>query len=132
MDWQSVINILTWLVPSGAAGSVVVWYANKTTRGLREIKESHDAYKIMYEDVKNTLIEEIDEKKALRKAVGRLERAIAAVGECRYSHDCPVDRELRKPETSPNEYGKGVSRQRSHQGSGNKSDSIGAELRGDG
>lgn len=132
MDWSAILSVLTWLIPSGAVGSIAVWYASKTSRELKEIKDSHDAYKIMYEDVRNTLIEEIDEKKALRKAVGRLERAISAVGECRYSRSCPVDRELRKPETNPIDNGKGVPRQRVHQGTGGKQDRLGTGIGSDG
>lgn len=115
MEGFSIMNLLSWLVPAGSFGSVVVWYASRATRQIRQVKESHDAYKAMYEDLKNTMLDEIEEKKTLRKAIGRLERAVNKSKDCRYSLDCPVEHELRKPEADQDGQPKGNPRQRGGQ-----------------
>ena len=95
MEQQIIIDILKWLLPTGGFGSVVLWLFNRTNRELKLIKESHDVYKVMYEDIKQTLEDEIEEKRQLRKALGRFERAISKVFKCKYYPNCPVDIELR-------------------------------------
>lgn len=94
MDWSSVIEILKWLVPIGGFGSVAGWFINRTERELKRIRDSHDAYKAMYEDLNQALKEDINEKQEMRKAMSRLHRAINKVFTCRYFPDCPVNVEL--------------------------------------
>ena len=53
---ETISNLLQWLIPSGSLATVLVWLTSKTLRTLRETKEIHDTYKVMYEDVKVTLI----------------------------------------------------------------------------
>lgn len=93
---QLLLDIMKWLLPTGCLGSVVAWLINRTNHELRQIKESHDVYKAMYEDLKNTLQDEIEEKKQLRRAVGRFERAISKVFNCKYYPNCPVNIELKE------------------------------------
>lgn len=94
MDWNTVIEILKWLVPIGGFGSVAGWFINRTERELKRIRDSHDAYKAMYEDLNQTVKEDINEKQEMRKAMSRLQRAINKVFSCRYFPDCPVNLEL--------------------------------------
>ena len=49
-------DILQWVLPSGAIGSVVTWLFGRTLRRTREAKEIHDTYKQMYEDVSSSLV----------------------------------------------------------------------------
>jgi hypothetical protein len=105
MAWEQLFSIVQWLLPSGVATTVFAWYANRTNRHIQEIKDSHDTYKMMYEDVKKTLIDEINEKKLLRRSIGRLEKAIGGIQKCSHADDCPVDRELRKLEADKDDSG---------------------------
>jgi hypothetical protein len=92
MEW--LINILEWLIPSGALGSVLVWATSRVARHLRVSKEIHDTYKSMYEDISKTLKELQYENESLRKSVSRLERAVTRISMCKYYHECPVRDEL--------------------------------------
>lgn len=108
---ETLYSLLQWLIPSGSLATVVVWLTNKTLRNLRSTKEIHDTYKVMYEDVKVTLITISDENKKLCAVVARLERAISKAPGCRYYDACPINHELREyQETS--EKRKGTKRQR--------------------
>lgn len=108
---ETLTNILQWLIPSGALGTVVVWLTNKTIRNLRTVKEIHDTYKVMYEDLHNTMLEIQGDNKKLQRAVGRLERAVSKVSSCRYYPNCPVNIELQQQATEQPKV-RGRSRQR--------------------
>ena len=99
---MDILSILQWLVPSGALGGVVVWLTNRTIRQTRTIKEAHDTYKVMYNDVTETLIKVQDEQKQtnieLNKAIQQLNRTLQRAMRCRYYHQCPIRDELQKPE----------------------------------
>lgn len=105
---DGMFEVLQWVVPSGAAGSVLTWLFGRTLRRTREAKEVHDTYKQMYEDVSSSLItlqkknEENNEKleeltaeyQRTRRAFNRLSRAIEAIQQCDYRGQCPVRGEL--------------------------------------
>ncbi|MFR9542669.1 MAG: hypothetical protein SNH27_11505 [Rikenellaceae bacterium] len=91
-----IIDILKWLIPVGGLGSVVAWLFNRTFTELRLIKESHDTFKQMYEDVKQALLDETEEKKQLRRAVSKFERAINKMFICKHYASCPVNAELKQ------------------------------------
>ncbi len=93
---ETIKELLTWLVPSGGLGAVIVWLTNKTLRKIRTSKEVHDTYKLMYEDVQKTIKELRDENKQLHKAMSRLERILSKVYSCRHYDTCPVRSELRE------------------------------------
>lgn len=100
MDWNILLEILQWLIPVGGFGSVAAWLTNRTERELKLIRNSHDAYKAMYEDLKETVKEDIQEKKELRNNISLLEKALSRIFNCRYYPDCPVNRELLNQQTS--------------------------------
>lgn len=106
------MNILQWLIPSGALGTVIVWLTNKTIRNLRTVKEIHDTYKVMYEDLRNTMLEIQGDNKKLQRAVSRLERAVSKVNTCRHYPNCPVNIELQQVAELPSKT-RGRGRQRS-------------------
>lgn len=92
---KMIVEIVKWVIPIGGLGSVVAWLFNRTFSELRLIKESHDTFKVMYEDVKQALIDETEEKKQLRKVICRFERAINKMFACKHYAHCPVNEELK-------------------------------------
>ncbi len=94
-----IMSVLQWIIPAGSFGSVLVWLTNKTLRNLRTAKETHDTYKIMYQDTKQTLVEIQNEKKELLKMRSRFERALSRCFSCRYYDICPAIHELQKHKT---------------------------------
>lgn len=93
---DSISNLLQWLIPSGGLGAVLVWLTNKTLRNLRTTKEVHDTYKVLYENIRETLIELQNENNKLFKSVSRLERAISRAPACKYYANCPISDELQQ------------------------------------
>ena len=69
---MDITNLLQWLIPSGGLGAVLVWLTNKTLRNLRTTKEVHDTYKLLYENIRETLIELQNENNKLYKSISRL------------------------------------------------------------
>lgn len=91
---EHLTTILQWLIPSGGLGAVIAWMTSRIIRQTRLVKEVHDTYKVMYDDVSKTLLEVRDENEKLYKVVGKLERAISRATMCRYWHECPIRAEL--------------------------------------
>jgi len=116
MDWNIILDILKWLIPVGGFGSIAGWFINRTERELKRIRESHDAYKVMYEDLRETVKEDINEKKKLRTTIGRLERALSRMYGCRYFPNCPVNIELQHQQTDHPKPKPGSSRQPRNKG----------------
>lgn len=115
MEWSLILEILKWLIPVGGFGSVAAWFINRTDRQLKRTRDTHDAYKAMYEDVKRTLNEEIEEKRALRKALTKFEKVLSKIFGCRHYPNCPVNIELLHRQTGnakPTRQTKGGNRQR--------------------
>jgi hypothetical protein len=91
---DTLTNILQWLIPSGGLGAVIAWIASRRVRNTKIVKEVHDTYKTMYEDVQHTLLENRNENEKLYKAVNKLERAVSRATMCRYWDSCPIRAEL--------------------------------------
>jgi len=87
---MSIVDILQWLIPSGGLGAAIAWLASRSVRKARTVKEVHDAYKTMYEDVQKSLIEIRHENEKLYKAIHKLERAVNRATLCGYWDTCPV------------------------------------------
>ena len=68
--FDSLLNILQWLLPTGSVGAVVVWLTSKTLRQAHTAKQVHDTYKAMYEDVRGTLILLQDDNTQLHSSTG--------------------------------------------------------------
>ena len=51
-----MLEILQWVVPSGAVASIATWLIDRGLRRVRSAKEIHDTYKQMYEDVSASLV----------------------------------------------------------------------------
>jgi hypothetical protein len=94
-----LITLLQILIPSGGITALFAWYAKKESRKVkdaREAKEINDAYKALYNDVTETLIEIQNDKRELRRLLTGLERAIGKCYTCRYYAACPALIELQK------------------------------------
>lgn len=109
---ETILQILTWAIPSGGIGAAIAWFANRNVRKTTEAKTIHDTYKTMYEDVSRELkairsengeiLEKADktsqESRSLKRALDRLSRAIEAIQFCPYRAECPVRAELQDSE----------------------------------
>jgi hypothetical protein len=96
---EKIITLLQWLIPSGSVVSLFAWMLKKESRKVkdaREMTEMHNAYKVMYNDVRETLIEIQNEKRELRRLLTGLERAVGKCYTCRYYVACPALLELQK------------------------------------
>jgi hypothetical protein len=105
---ETLITLLTWLIPSGGVGAVAAWLTSRKLRTVRTDKEIHDTYKIMYDDVQQTLVairkenrelydaqnNQREENEKLRIAIESLERTIAQAANCRHWDVCPIRHEL--------------------------------------
>ena len=98
--FDSLLNVLQWLLPTGSVGAVVVWLTSKTLRQAHTAKQVHDTYKAMYEDVRGTLILLQDDNTQLHEAILRLEATIRRATECRYYDTCPLRNELQHLKTN--------------------------------
>lgn len=120
---ETILQILTWAIPSGGIGAAIAWLANRNVRKTTEAKTIHDTYKTMYEDVSRELkairsengeiLEKADrtsqESRSLKRALDRLSRAVEAIQFCPYRAECPVRAELQDSEEYPVGSGGGLS-----------------------
>lgn len=100
---EHLFSFLQWLIPSGGVGAVVVWLTSRRLREVRTIKEAHDTYKLMYEDVRTTLLQLQTDNTTLYATLSRLEQAVQRATLCRYyGAACPLRSELlnRSPQHS--------------------------------
>lgn len=92
---EQFLSIIQWLLPSGGIGALLLWLTSRTLRQARESREVHDAYKTMYEDVRQTLTQQSNEYQELVQRCAHLERAVLRIGACSHYPHCPVVHELR-------------------------------------
>lgn len=105
---DTVMQILSWAIPSGGIGAAIAWVANRKVKQAESAKQIHDTYKVMYEDISQELVtiqkksdentkamEALkDENSRTRRALNRLSRAIEAIQSCPHRGSCPVSGEL--------------------------------------
>lgn len=72
----------------------MVWLFNKNIRQARAAKEVHDTYKVMYENVQETLLQLQDDNRQLNSSILRLEAAIRRATHCTHYAVCPIRAEL--------------------------------------
>ena len=109
---DTLMQFLTWAIPSGGIGAAIAWIANRKVKAAESAKQVHDTYKSMYEDISRELLttqkkvdeatkatEELrDENARTRRALNRLSKAIEAIQVCPHRSSCPVSSELRLDE----------------------------------
>lgn len=99
MNTELMIQVLQWVVPSGIAGSFWAWLRHRENNKVLAAKERSDAYKEMYDNLSETLIDLQNENIKLYKAVRELNRTIQRASTCRHYADCPIRGELQKSGT---------------------------------
>lgn len=91
----TIMEVLQWIIPSGAIASVITWLVNRSLHNARSAKEKHDLYKIMYENAQETTLTLQQDVQKLNIAIIQLERAVSKATLCKYYDDrCPVRHEL--------------------------------------
>lgn len=91
----AIMDVLQWIIPSGAIASVVTWLVNRSLHTARSAKEQQDIYKTMYENLHETVLNIQHENQKLNIAFVQLEKAISKAVLCRhYDSYCPVRDEL--------------------------------------
>lgn len=93
---EQIIEIIKWVIPTGVLGSIVTWLFNRTSRQIKELRECYELTVQMNSDLRQSLSDETEEKKQLRRAVGRFERAVSRMFGCKHYSKCPVDLELKQ------------------------------------
>lgn len=103
MDPTVLLGWAEWLIPAGGWGVVIVWLTSKAVRAARASKECHDAYKVMYDDLRGTskeLSETVNnlqqENVKLYELAGTLASVLQLVALCPRSHSCIVATKLQK------------------------------------
>lgn len=86
-----LIAILQTLLPTGGLGALMVWLTSKNLRKLRELKEEHETYKSMYEDVMPQLIK-------VHHDYTQILSILRLAPTCRYYAHCPLRDELQRLE----------------------------------
>lgn len=98
-------DILQWLLPGGALGTLVTWLLSRKTFYARNKKEREDIYKSLYDSLKETVgdiqqqnIQLIDENNEIRNRLQNINAVIRQIGDkanrCRYWSVCPVAKQL--------------------------------------
>ncbi len=113
---DTIMQILTWAIPSGGIGAAIAWVANRKVKQAEGAKQIHDTYKTMYQDISREwvetqekleksakenakAIEDLNRENAkTRYALNRLSRAIEAIQLCPHRATCPVSGELQNGE----------------------------------
>lgn len=109
---DTILQFLTWAIPSGGIGAAIAWIANRKVKSAESAKKIHDTYKEMYDDISRELLttqkkvddttkatEQLrDENARTRRALNRLSKAIEAIQVCPHRSTCPVSSELRLDE----------------------------------
>lgn len=93
---EQYLSLIQWLLPSGGIGALLLWLTSRSLRQSRENREVHDAYKVMYEDLKTTVTRLNSENSKLFEIIAGMERAIMRTNVCAHRGACPVRHELRK------------------------------------
>lgn len=93
----ALMDILQYLLPSGALVTFFTWLIRRDVHNARSAKEKHDLYKKMYEDSQETNFNLQKDVRNLQIAFINLERAVSKAVLCKYYDDrCPVRNELQK------------------------------------
>lgn len=99
MNWNVVLQILAVVIPSGGLIALLSWIESRRARQAETDKVSHEAYRDMYNDLSQTLIDLQKENERLYRAVRDLNRTIQKAVTCPHYADCPIRDSLQDRET---------------------------------
>lgn len=93
----TIMDIIQYIIPAGAIGSVLTWWLSRSLHNARSAKEIHDLYKVMYDNSQETNLKLHQDVRNLQIAFINLERAVSKAVLCKHYDDrCPVRNELQK------------------------------------
>ena len=92
---MGIMDVLQWIIPSGAIASVITWLVNRSLHNARSAKEQQDIYKTMYENLHETVLNIQNDYKKITISLIQLEKAVSKANLCKYYDTyCPVRVEL--------------------------------------
>ena len=89
MTADGILQVLNFLFTPGCVTALLVWIKTKDNRKAAS-KERNDAYKQMYDNLSDTLLDLQNENIKLYKAVRELNRTIQKAVACPHYRDCPM------------------------------------------
>ncbi len=98
MTFGQLMDIVQVLIPTGLIGYIWQWIRTRENRKVLAAKEKNDIYKVMYDNISDTLIELQNENKRLYRAVRQLNQTIQKATGCPHYATCPLRDELQKSE----------------------------------
>lgn len=98
MTADGILQVLNFLFTPGCVTALLVWIKTKDNRKAAASKERNDAYKQMYDNLSDTLLDLQNENIKLYKAVRDLNRTIQKAVACPHYRDCPMRGELQGAE----------------------------------
>lgn len=91
---DSIIEILKYCLPSGFIASLLTWLVNRKLYKARSVKEEHDIYKVMYENLQDTILTLQENYNDLNIKFSQVIRTLGKTPSCRYYTSCPIRDEL--------------------------------------
>ena len=108
MDLDLLSPALQWLFPTGFVGTAIGWFLDRRLHRARALKETHEAYKSMYDDLAKEvqdLARQIiilrNDNIRLKGTLSELQEAVQLAFGCRHFRSCPIL--ARMPQLKPSE-----------------------------
>lgn len=97
MDLEILSTAMQWLFPCGFAGTAIGWLIDRRLHRARALKETHEAYKSMYDDLAKEvqdlarqIIKLRNDNIHLKGALSDLQEAVQLAFDCRHFRSCPI------------------------------------------
>lgn len=97
MDLELLNTMMQWLFPCGFAGTAIGWFVDRRLHRARALKETHEAYKSMYDDLAKEVqdlarqvIKLRNENILLKGTLSDLQEAVQLAFDCRHFRSCPI------------------------------------------
>lgn len=76
---ESFITLLQWLLPTGGIGTLLGWLVSSRLRRMREEKEEHESYRLMYHEAMDDFNQLRNEKRKLEREIAELKEDVASL-----------------------------------------------------
>lgn len=76
---ESFITLLQWLLPTGGIGTLLGWLVSSRLRRMREEKEEHESYRLMYHEAMDDFNQLRNEKRQLEREIAELKEDVASL-----------------------------------------------------